>query len=76
MRRIYPEKGFTPTPADYQALASAVLPFGLAAYVGREKTKSGYRKFVGIHRPVEFGSMIKAPADGANIDEGTGKEPL
>ena len=39
----------------------------------REKTKSGYRKYVEVCRPVEFGSMRKAHADGANIDEGTGK---
>lgn len=76
MSRIYPEKGFTPTQSDYQALACSVLPFGLAAYVGREKTKNGYRKYVEVCRPVEFGSMRKAPADGANIDEGTGKSPL
>ena len=47
--------------------------FGKVDYVGREKGKNGYIKFVEIRQPVEFGSTRKAPADGANIDEGTGK---
>lgn len=43
--RIYPEKGHTPTPNDFQDFAAAALKFGLMAYIGREKTKNGYRKF-------------------------------
>ena len=74
MSRIYPEKGFTPTPSDYQALANSFRPFGLLARVCQENTENGYRKYVEPFRSVEFGSAIKeAPADGANIDEGTGK---
>lgn len=73
MSRIYPEKGFTPTPSDYQALACAFIPFGKVTYVGREKGKNGYIKFVEARSPSELGTTIKAPADGANIDEGTSK---
>lgn len=64
--RIYPEKGSNPTPADYQALASAALKFGLVAYIGREKTKSGYRRFVELMRPVEFGIEKAAPRAGTS----------
>ena len=57
--RIYAEKGFLPSKEALHELAAAVLPFGLAACVGREKTKSGYRWYVEIMRPVEFGGYTK-----------------
>ncbi len=53
--RIYPEKGFNPSPEAYKRLAADAMDFGLVARVGREKTKNGYRKFVELMRPVEFG---------------------
>ena len=69
--RIYPEKGATPTPSDFHDLACAALKFGLHCHIGREKTKSGYRRYVELMRPVEFGRIEKAPLDAANIEEGT-----
>ena len=60
--RIYPEKGANPTASDYQALATAALAFGLGAIIGREKTKSGYKRYVEIVRPVEFGIEKAAPS--------------
>ena len=53
--RFYPMKGFCPTAEDYQRLASAFIPFGYGAMVGREKAKNGYRKYVEPMQPVEFG---------------------
>ena len=64
--RIYPEKGFNPSPEAYKRLAADAMDFGLVAYVGREKTKNGYRKFVELMRPVEFGIEKAAPRAGTS----------
>lgn len=66
--RIYPEKGHAPTPNDFQDFAAAALKFGLVVYIGREKTKNGYRKFVELMQPVEFGIEKAAPRAGTSED--------